>query len=559
MASKIVVSDVPAPLKNGADDDRSRQTRLCECLRLDKFRIIRQLFAELTGLDLKILDPDGSPVDDMDVKPCPTEAAPAHLATRTRDDGKHEYIAPLAFDNVTLGSIVITPREDKPSIWTRPEDEAGAATLMYQWIAGITQTCYQEHQLQLRVEELSALYQLSRLLSGHHTLQKVLDTAARSAAEVMKVKAVAIRLLTDNGRELVPRAIYNLSEAYLNKGPVLVDESPILKRALGGEVVYVEDLTKDERTNYREDAEREGIVSILTTGLIFNDRPIGTIRLYTGEKRVFTPFEVNLHKAIAQLLATAIANARLQNRQREARRVKRQVELAADVQRRMLPSKMPDVPGFEVAAQYIPTLELGGDFYDFIKLDGHIGVALGDVVGKGVAASLLMSAVRASLRAYAQDVYDIDEIISRVNIALSRDTLDNEFATLFYGVIDPSTKRLTYCNAGHEPPLLLRKNRITRLDTGGMIVGVDREQLYDKAVIQLQTGDMLFIYTDGMTEAKNFNRQQFGRERIADAMKQAAHLPAAAAIKHILWQLRCFTGLNTNADDTTVVLIKVVG
>ena len=154
---------------------------------------------------------------------------------------------------------------------------------------------------------------------------------------------------------------------------------------------------------------------------------------------------------------------------------------------------IPTPKGFDIAARYVPSFDLGGDFYDFIDLDGHVGVAVGDVVGKGVAASLLMASVRASLRAYAQDVYDLDEVISRVNHALCRDTLDNEFATLWYGVLDPSRMRLTYCNAGHEPPLLYRDGNVYTLEAGGMIVGVDPTQAYQKGLWDLKPGDCLLL------------------------------------------------------------------
>lgn len=416
----------------------------------------------------------------------------------------------------------------------------------------------QEQQLQQRVEELSVLYEMSMLLSAHRSVQEILDTAARSAGEALNAKAASIRLLSDDRQELIPRAVYNLSGEYLAKGPVRVEDAELSRRALKGEVLYVEDVGADPRNIYADDAAREGLVSSLIAGIVYQGRPIGTIRLYSGQRREFTPWEINLLEAIAQLLAAAIVNARLFVEHEESRAVQRQLQLASAVQRRMIPTRMPELPGVDVAAQYLSTLELGGDFYDFITLDGHIGIALGDVVGKGIAASLLMSHVRASLRAYAQDVYDIDEVIARVNGALTRDTLDNEFATLFYGVLDPETKKLTYCNAGHEPPLLLRAGEIHRLDIGGLIVGVDAQQEYEKAALNLEPGDMLLIYSDGLSEAKNFNNEQFGRARIIEAMHQAAELPTAkAALKHILWQMRCFTGLARNLDDTTTVLLKV--
>ena len=161
------------------------------------------------------------------------------------------------------------------------------------------------------------------------------------------------------------------------------------------------------------------------------------------------------------------------------------MRLAADVQRRLLPSEPPRIAGLDTAARYLSSLDLGGDFYDLIDLGGHLGFAVGDVVGKGLPAALLMASVRATLRAHAADLYDLDEIIARVNAALTRDSRPEEFTTVFYGVIDPASRRLTYCNAGHDPPVVFRRagdedggatRVVATLDAGGMVVGVDAAQ-----------------------------------------------------------------------------------
>ena len=414
-------------------------------------------------------------------------------------------------------------------------------------------------ELRRQVAQINTLYQLSTLLSAHRDLQQVLDVAARSAAEVMHVKAASIRLLDDPGEELYIKAVHNLSEQYLNKGPVLVKDSELYQRTLEGHIEYVENMATDPRILYPQDARREGLVSVLAAPMTYQGRPTGVIRLYTGTRRQFAETETNLLRAIAQLLAAAIEHARLDAVRREHRQIERQLHMAADVQRRMLPSSMPDIPALDIAARYSPSFELGGDFYDFIPLEGHLGICVGDVVGKGIAASLLMASVRAALRAYAQDIYDLDDVISRVNIALTRETLDREFATLFYGVIDPSTLHMTYCSAGHEPPLLLRDNTFTRLKEGGMVVGVDPGQNYVKQVLQLKRDDLLLFYTDGLPDAQNFDGHNFGRERIETAMRDVADGTAHEAVNHVLWEMRRYVGLNQQIDDTTLVALKVRG
>jgi sigma-B regulation protein RsbU (phosphoserine phosphatase) len=555
---------------------------------------VQDSFTALTRFSTVILDADGRPVTQ------PTDAARRAKSDRVLDflltddtpaddPTRGGYVAPIVVEGQVLGSITVeapkpgggdcpiptrtqleklalgvgVPADQVPDLVRCAELECGpskAASLQFLYLLAnsIARLCYGDYQLRRRVEELAALYKLSTVLAVHRNLQHVLDTAVQQAAEVMKVKAVSIRLLDDGGRALVPRATYGLSPQYIHKGPIVAERSMIFQKALAGEVVVIEDCGTDTRVLYPQYARDEGLVSMLCTGMVYQGRPIGTIQVFTGEVRRFSRFDVNLLRAISQLLSTAIQNAKLDGMRREAERVQRQVRLAADVQKRMLPGKMPSIPPFDIAARYVPSTELGGDFYDFISLNGNLGIAVGDVVGKGVAASLLMASVRASLRAYAQDVYDIDEIISRVNIALARDTRDNEFATLFYGVLDPASKRLTYCNAGHEAPLLLRDGKFAKLEVGGMIVGIDGGQPYEKAILHLKPGDMLLLYTDGLCDAQNFDKQRFGRERIKEAMLAAREMTTAHdALSHVLWEMRRFAGLNERVDDTTLVMVRV--
>ena len=417
----------------------------------------------------------------------------------------------------------------------------------------------EKQALAQRVAEANVLYTLSALLTGRHSLDELLNGAAAMSVKVLNVKAASVRLLSEDGSCLIPKAVCNLTTRYLKKGPIPLNDSELARRVLRGEVVYVNDLRTDPRTLYPDDVKVEGIVSMLSAPMIYNGRPIGTIRVYAGEERTFLESEQELLKAIGHMMVAAIEHARLEVAEKKQQKVDRQLKLAADVQRRMMPSKMPKMPPFDIAALYQASLELGGDFYDFIGLDNNLGIVVADVVGKGVAASLLMASVRSSLRAFTQDIYDLDEVMARVNRAMVRDTLDNEFATLFYGVFSPQTRRLTYCNGGHEPPILLRGEKIIPLDVGGMIIGVDALQEYEKSIIELMPGDYLLMYTDGLTEAFNYANKQFGRERIEAALRECAEqkMNAETSLKHVMWQLRNFTGLRSPVDDTTIVMIRV--
>lgn len=439
-----------------------------------------------------------------------------------------------------------------------------------QLIAGLGTTLIErEDELAHRIAELKAVYQVSSALSGIGDLESILQCALRLAIEVMDVKAGSIRLFNSATDELVLRASVNLSEKYFAKGPIFAHESELDTRSLAGEVVYVEDLTADERIRFPDLVRDERLCSFLSTGLIFRGKPVGVMRLYTGELRRFSEFDRNLLRAAAQQVATAIANTRLIDEQRSAREVKRQVDLASNVQRRMLPQRMPVVPGLDVAARCIPSLELGGDFYDFIDLGRNLGISLGDVVGKGVPAALLMASVRASLRAHATDIYDINEIMARTNRALADDTHEHEFATVWYGVIDMKALRLTYTNAGHDPPFVFRPELRDKpgeafrdLRAGGPVLGIDRTATYEKGLFDLTPGDVLVVYSDGLTDAQNYDRQRYGRERLQRAVTQSFELSqeatASLILNHILWDVRRFVGLNPQYDDITLVVCRIL-
>ena len=437
--------------------------------------------------------------------------------------------------------------------------------------------CEREFDSRDRIKELSALFKLSSLLTRAPGLERVLAAVLDTAIDTLELDCGSIVLMPDdsddvsgnNEADLVLMAARGLSAEWLADPLPLSKDRVFDRMALNGDVVVSNDLVNDPRMNVPARLAVEKLGAAIHAGMVFKGRPIGVIRLYSRTPREFEVAEQQVLRSIAQQAAVAVQQARLLKIEQEEQRIQRQIQLAADVQRRMLPRGVPNIRGLDVAARYIPSFELGGDFYDFIDLNGHFGLVVGDVVGKGVAAALLMSAVRASLRAHAEGVYDLDTVVSKVNMALCRDTLDNEFATLWYGVIDPTTLRLTYCSAGHEPPLVIRVPQhraptsadIDELSVGGMVVGIDRSQRYQRAVYDLQPGDVLIAYTDGMTDQTNFRKEKFGKKRlrqaILDTLASEPEATAAAIAERLLWHLRQFAGLAPRADDETLVVVRM--
>ncbi len=417
----------------------------------------------------------------------------------------------------------------------------------------------QADRIERRLADLRTVHSFTELLSDARDLQEILDLTVRRVVEVMPVKACAIRLLDPDTGELVIKAVHNLSDEYLRKGPVILRENAIDKAAFAGEAVYVPDVPNDPRTRYPQNARREGIVSGLCVPLSYRGQTIGVIRVYTAERYVFGKAEETLLRSIGSQTAAALITNRLREEQTRADRVQRQVDAAAEIQNRMLPSQPPQHTGLEFGCVYDPSLQLGGDFYDFVELpDGNLGVCIADVVGKGLPAALLMASVRSMLRGHAHQPDEVAVLIANVNEHMYQDTLPNEFATLVYGVFSADGRTFTYCNAGHNPPLLLRNGKFTELTTGGMVIGVRPETTFDQNTLALRPGDLIVIVTDGVTEAMDFEGTAYETERFLASIRKHQSLDAQQIAQQILWDVRRFVGLADQSDDITVVVTKVL-
>ena len=535
--------------------------------------------AQLTGVAVQLRDPAGRVVRQV------LEAARSGAEEKRSwafDDGPGELVGrtglmefPLEIQGASIGTIVLGPGEVAMGAAAR-ETLARVLSLLAR-TAG--ELCEHEADLRHRAREVEAMYRVSKLLANAVAFEQVLTVALDSVIEAMELDAGAIMLLAQDSdgitsereEDLTMAASRNLSREWLDCPLPLSKDRLFDRLALRGEVVVSRDLVRDDRVLIPDRAAAEGLGAAIHAGLVFQDKPIGVIRLYSRRPRDFTLEDQRLLNSIARQAAVAVQQSRLLAAEGERQRVERQLELAADVQRRMLPRAAPTHPGFDIAAKYQPSFELGGDFYDFIDLSGHVGIVVGDVVGKGIAAALLMAAVRASLRAHVQGIYHLDEVISRVNTAMCRDTRDNEFASLWYGVIDPSTLRMTYCSAGHEPTLVVHvpKGRaiaasdIDELQVGGMVVGIDPTQKYQRSVYDLKARDMVLAYTDGVIDARNFQGHRFGKRRLKAAivslLESNPDMTAAEFVERLHWQVRQFTGLAPRQDDFTMVACRVLG
>ncbi|MDD5064706.1 MAG: SpoIIE family protein phosphatase [Phycisphaerae bacterium] len=405
------------------------------------------------------------------------------------------------------------------------------------------------------------IYQLTTLVAGTFSLQEVLDRLAEAAVKIMPgVKACSIRLLDEEAGDLKMRSSYGLSDEYQSKGPVSKHDT-VIEQAFAGEAVVLDDVRVDGRVKYKEAAIKEGLVSQLTVAMKFRRKPIGVLRLYSPKPRQFYEDDIALARVVASQCAVAITNAKLYAEAIEGQRMAEQIRLAGVIQRRMIPEKAPSMPGLDIAATYIPCFDVGGDFYDFIRLSSdRVAVAIADVMGKGIPAAIMMSLFRGAVRAYVDTECDkgaVEKIVNKLNKMACGECKDGEFVALFYAVLDVKEKTITYCNCGHEPAVLIRDGKIVELNKGGFVLGVEAGAEYEIETLKLRDGDSLLFYTDGLIDAANFDGEFWGCERMLETAKQFTSLEAGQMVNNILGYRRRFVGLASQVDDTSVIVIKV--
>jgi len=283
----------------------------------------------------------------------------------------------------------------------------------------------------------------------------------------------------------------------------------------------------------------------------------------------FSAHEKQVLRACADQFALMIENARLTDRVVEQETLRRDIALASDVQRRLLPDAPPRIDSADFAAVSVPARRIGGDYYDFVELgDGRIGIALADVSGKGVAAALIMSVVQASLRIISSEG-DVPppRLVARMNEFVYRSTPGNKYATFFYALLHVQHRQLRYVNAGHNAPYLLRAGRrstadsgspeIEQLSVGGTVVGMFPEMDYEEATVELCPGDVLLAFTDGVPEAHNPENEEFGEERLQQLLRQTAHLPANEISARLSDEMKDWIRDAEQYDDLTFIVMKV--
>jgi sigma-B regulation protein RsbU (phosphoserine phosphatase) len=411
-------------------------------------------------------------------------------------------------------------------------------------------------------DRLELLYHLSQAFNSTLDLDEVLNRVMDEVIAIVHAERGFV-MLHEADRRLAFRAARGMDQTTIQDPQFQVSRSIVERVAREGEPLLTSDALQDDRLSMRRSVTILGLRSVLCVPLRTRDRILGVVyvdsRIRAG---IFSRADLDLLTAIASSAAIAIENARLYQVAVERGRLERELQMAREVQASLLPRETPQVPGWEFAARWQPARQVSGDYYDFVPVDGgRWGMVIADVSDKGMPAALFMALTRSTIRASMGSTASPAEGIAHANRLLCADSVGGMFITLFYVLLDPATGEMTYVNAGHNPPLLRkghtgRPEALIELTRTGMALGVLEDTPFEQRTVQIDPGDSVFLYTDGVTDALNAQGQEFGEQRLLRLLDEHRHAAAGQMIDAIASALHRHVGETPRADDVTIVAVS---
>jgi len=412
-------------------------------------------------------------------------------------------------------------------------------------------------------DRLELLYHLTQAFNSTLDLDEVLNRVMDEVIVIVHAERGFVMLREADG-QLTFRAARGMDQTTIQDPQFQVSRSIVERVAREGEPLLTSDALQDDRLSMRRSVTILGLRSVLCVPLKTRDRISGVVyvdsRIRAG---IFARADLDLLTAIASSAAIAIENARLYQVAVERGRLERELQMAREVQASLLPGATPQVPGWEFAARWRPARQVAGDYYDFIPLDGgRLGLVIADVSDKGMPAALFMAMTRSTIRASVGHAPSPAEGIALANRLICADAAGGMFVTLFYALLDPATSALTYVNAGHNPPLLHRANgqvgpdNPIELGRTGMALGVVNDATFEQRTVQFHPGDLVLLYTDGITEALDEQEQDFGVQRLQHVLVQRQQSPVADIVEAIEQALDGYVGNLAPFDDITMVAVR---
>jgi serine phosphatase RsbU (regulator of sigma subunit)/Na+/proline symporter len=412
-------------------------------------------------------------------------------------------------------------------------------------------------------EQLSVLYEAARIVASRADLKAILDGILEHLQQQFKFDICIIRILDEEKKRLTVRSQKGMSSVYLDESDRELDMETYAGSAfLTNSVMVVNDMDAMEKPLSARVIRREGIKSFAVAPITIEGNPIGVLSAFSKSmKGIFTDEFIELFASLAGQIGIALRNAIQTEKLIQAKEHEKEMQIARAIQLGLLPTHAPDVSEITVAGICVPAREVGGDYYDFLPLGTDaLGLVIADVSGHNVGAALIMTEVRTFIQSGAKGIRSPSEMLGTLNEALYDDLNRAElFITMFYLVYDADARRLSFASAGHNPPLLWRaaSQRCEWLDAEGLILGVKRNVVFEEKEVPMHAGDILLLYTDGITEATDPAGTFFGADRLCKLLNEYHAFAPQRIIDNLLVQVRSFSGSQSLIDDVSLVIMKV--
>lgn len=400
----------------------------------------------------------------------------------------------------------------------------------------------QQFQVNYRVVELEALYDVGLAIAATLDLDRLSEEVLLRAVSLLDARRGALYLL-ENGRYRLDRTLGGEAARWFP------GDDPVLRSCLADEGDAPAGLLPGARY-------------LLAVPILGDEGPRGLLVVGDKESRrgvgPFPPSDRRTLSLFANQAAIALENARLHLEALEKERLDREMQLAAEIQRQILPKGAPQVPGWQLIGWNRPARQVGGDYYDlFHRRDGHIGLVVGDVSGKGIPASLMVSTLHSALRLLLDQSGFGADLLERLNRHILESSMPNRFITMLLAELDPRTGLLRYGNAGHNSGLLLRRgDGLEELPSGGVPLGLLPNSRFESRELTLEPGDLLCLFSDGITEAVDALDLEFGEERLVEVLRKQRNEPLQAVLEAIQRAVAEHSGGLPQGDDQTLVLVR---
>jgi len=413
------------------------------------------------------------------------------------------------------------------------------------------------------LNELNLFHEISQKISERKELHVLLNEIIESSKEVMKAEAASLLLYDEEKNNLYFESVSGDKKGTLKRMIVNMGEGIAGWVADNKKSLLIEDCYKDERFNPAFDIKTNFKTrSMICVPMLRKESLVGIMQVINKKNSLhFNKVDQNIYETLAAQCAIAIENTKLIDKQIEAEAVERELETARKIQQKLLPDKLPPYDDLDIAAYILPAKEVGGDYYNIHKLNDHQSLfIIADVSGKSISAALIVSIIDSCLdtQMKSNNKIDLQNTVEILNRVLIDSTTLDKFATCWFGLYDHKSKKLISINAGHNAPLLFRNNlkEPIQLIKGGIILG-SMELPFESEEVELQRGDTLVIYTDGITEAWNKKEEEYEEERLVNSVRSANNGSAKETLNIIIENVTKHVDQAEQSDDLTCYVIKV--